>query len=203
MRSSLRQTATPQHRSRPRRNDRPHQKTPSSGQHPRRQFLHFAAGAAALPVASRIARAQSYPARPVRLIVGFPAGGTHDILARIIGQWLSERMGQSFLIDNRPGANGTIGTQAAANAAPDGYTLLLVGTPQAINVEFYGKLAVDLTRDLAAVASIDREPLVMVVNPSVPAKTLPEFITYAKANPGNIGTPKFESCNFNGLSGGV
>jgi tripartite-type tricarboxylate transporter receptor subunit TctC len=152
----------------------------------RRTFLHLAVGAAALPVASRVARAQAYPSRPVRIVVAFPAGGTHDITARVIGQWLSERTAQSFLIDNRPGANGTIGTQAAANATPDGYTLVLLGTPQAVNMGLYGKLAVNLTRDLAPVAGISRLPLAMVVHPSVPAKTVPEFIAYANANPGKM-----------------
>jgi tripartite-type tricarboxylate transporter receptor subunit TctC len=152
----------------------------------RRQFLHLTTGAAAMPAVSRMAWSQTYPSRPVRIVVAFPAGGTHDITARIIGQWLSERTAQSFLIDNRPGANGTIGTQAAANAAPDGYTLVLLGTPQAVNVGLYGKLAVNLTRDLAPVAAISRLPLAMVVHPSVPAKTVPEFIAYANANPGKI-----------------
>jgi tripartite-type tricarboxylate transporter receptor subunit TctC len=185
MKSSLRQTATPQHRSRPRGNDRPRPKAPSSSQHPRRRFLGLAAGAV-LPAVSRLAWAQAYPARPVRIVVAFPAGGTHDITARIIGQWLSERTVQSFLIDNRPGANGTIGTQAAANASPDGYTLVLLGNPQAVNVSLYGKLAVNLTRDLVPVAGISRLPMAMVVHPSVPAKTVPEFIAYANANPGKM-----------------
>jgi tripartite-type tricarboxylate transporter receptor subunit TctC len=153
---------------------------------PRRQFLHLTAGAATLSAVSRAARAQAYPSRPVRIVVAFPAGGTHDITARVIGQWLSERTAQSFLIDNRPGANGTIGTQAAANAAPDGYTLVLLGTPQAVNMGLYGKLAVNLTRDLAPVAGISRLPLAMVVHPSVPAKAVPEFIAYANANPGKM-----------------
>jgi tripartite-type tricarboxylate transporter receptor subunit TctC len=152
----------------------------------RRQFLHLTAGAVAMPAISRKAWSQTYPSRPVRVVVAFPAGGTHDITARIIGQWLSERTAQSFVIDNRPGANGTIGTQAAASAAPDGYTLVLLGTPQAVNVGLYGKLAVDLTRDLAPVAAISRLPMAMVVHPSVPAKTVPEFIAYANANPGKM-----------------
>ena len=152
----------------------------------RRQFLYMAAGAAALPVLPRIARAQGYPSRPVRIIVGFPAGGGHDIAARLINPWLSERFGQQFIIENRAGANGNVGAQAAANAAPDGYTLLLVGGPQAINVGMYGRLAVDLVRDIAPVAAMARTPNAMLVNPSVPAKTVPEFIAYAKANPGKL-----------------
>src|SRR6266478_28619 len=142
---------------------------------PRRQFLHLGAAAAAFPAASRIARAQTYPTRPVRIIVGNAAGGTQDIIARVIGQWLSERLGQSFLIDNRPGANGNIGAQAVVNAAPDGYTLLVVGAPNAINASFYSNLAFNLTRDIMPVAGISRTPLVMVVHPSVPATTVPEF----------------------------
>jgi tripartite-type tricarboxylate transporter receptor subunit TctC len=133
MKSSLRQTATPHHWPRPRGNDRPHPKTPSSGQHPRRQFLHLAAGAAALPALSRIARAQSYPTRPVRLIAGFPAGGGTDVMARLMGQWLSERLGQPFIIENRPGGNSNIATEAVVRAPPDGYTLLVVDTAPAIN----------------------------------------------------------------------
>jgi tripartite-type tricarboxylate transporter receptor subunit TctC len=152
----------------------------------RRQFLHLAAGAAALPVVPRIARAQAYPTRTVRLIVGFPPGGGHDITARLITPWLSERLGQQFIIENRAGANGNIGAQAAANATPDGYTLLFIGGPQAINVGLYGKLAVDLVRDIAPVAVMTRSANAMCVNPSVPARTVPEFIAYAKANPGKL-----------------
>ena len=153
---------------------------------PRRQFLHLAAGAAALPALSRIARAQAYPSRPVRIIVGFPAGGATDIVARLMGQWLSERLGQPFVIENRPGAGSNIGTEAVVRAPPDGYTLLLVGPPNAINATLYDKLNFNFIRDIAPVASIIRVPNVMVVNPSVPAKTVPEFIAYAKANPGKI-----------------
>jgi tripartite-type tricarboxylate transporter receptor subunit TctC len=152
----------------------------------RRQFLHLAAGAAVLPTASRIARAQSYPTRPVRIIVGAPPGGGHDIYARLIAARLEDRLGQSFFIDNRPGANTNIGAQAAAKAAPDGYTLLLLGATHAMNMEFYGKLAVDITRDIVPVAALSRVAFVMVVHPSVPAKTVPEFISYAKANPGKL-----------------
>jgi tripartite-type tricarboxylate transporter receptor subunit TctC len=152
----------------------------------RRQFLHLAAGAVALPAVSRIATAQTYPARPVRVIVGFAAGGGNDIVARLIGQWLSERLGQPFVIENRPGGGSNIATQAVANAAPDGYTLLLVGTTNAINVTYYQKLNFNFIRDIAAISSITRQPQVMLSNPSFPAKTIPEFIDYAKANPGKI-----------------
>jgi len=153
---------------------------------PRRQFLHLAAGAAAFPVATRIASAQSYPSRPVHIIVGFPPGGATDINARLIGQWLSERLGQPFIIENRPGAGSNIGTELVVHAAPDGYTVLLAGPPTAINATLYEKLNFNFIRDIAPIASIVREPLIMVVNPSVPAKTVPEFIAYAKANPGKI-----------------
>jgi tripartite-type tricarboxylate transporter receptor subunit TctC len=153
---------------------------------PRRKFLHLAAGAAALPAVSRVARAQTYPSRPVRIIVTFPAGSTSDILARPIAQWLSERLGQPFVIDNRPGAGGTIGTEAVVRASPDGYTLLLVAGAHTINATLYNKLNFNFVRDIAPVASISRETSVMLVNPSFPAKTVPEFIAYAKANPGKI-----------------
>ena len=152
----------------------------------RRQFLHLAAGAAALPATSRFAWAQAYPTRPVHLIVGFAAGGPNDISARLIGQWLSERLGQQFVIDNRPGASSNIGTEAVVRARPDGYTLLLVPAPAAINATLYNNLNFNFIRDIAPVAGIMRVPEVMMVNPSVPAKTLPEFIAYAKANPGKI-----------------
>jgi tripartite-type tricarboxylate transporter receptor subunit TctC len=152
----------------------------------RRKFLHLAAGAAALPAVSRIAGAQSYPSRPVRIIVGFPAGGGVDIIARLMGQWLSERLGQPFLIENRPGAGSNIATEAVVRAAPDGYTLLLVHASNAINATLYDKLNFNFIRDIAPVAGIIVVPNVMVVNPSVPAKTVPEFIAYAKANPGKI-----------------
>jgi tripartite-type tricarboxylate transporter receptor subunit TctC len=153
---------------------------------PRRQFLRLAAGAAALPAVSRIARAQSYPSRPVRIIVGFAAGGSADIVARLIGPWLSERLGQSFIIENRTGAGGNIATEAVVRAPPDGYTLLLVNPANAINATLYDKLNFSFIRDIEPVAGIIRMPNVMVVNPSVPAKTRPEFIAYAKANPGKI-----------------
>jgi tripartite-type tricarboxylate transporter receptor subunit TctC len=152
----------------------------------RRQFLHLTAGAAALPAASRIARAQAYPTRPVRVIVGFPAGGTVDTFARMMGQWLSERLGQPSVIENRLGAAGNIATEAVVRAPPDGYTLLMVNPPHAINATLYEKLNYNFIRDIAPVAGIIRVPNVMVVNPSFPAKTVPEFIAYAKANPGKI-----------------
>jgi tripartite-type tricarboxylate transporter receptor subunit TctC len=153
---------------------------------PRRNFLHLAAGAAALPAASRIAWAQAYPTRPVRLIVGFAPGGTTDITARLIGQWLSERLGQQFLIENRTGAATNIATEAVVRAPADGYTLLLVTASNAINATLYDKLGFNFIRDIAPVAGIIRYPLVMQVNPSFPAKTVPEFISYAKSNPGKV-----------------
>jgi len=152
----------------------------------RRQFLHLAAGAAALPLAPHVAQAQAYPARPVRIIVGFSPGGTADIVARLIGQWLSERLGQPFIIENRPGASSNIAVEAVVRASPDGYTLLQVVATNAINATLYDRLNFNFIRDIAPVASIARVPLVMEVNPSVPAKTVPEFIAYAKANPGKI-----------------
>jgi tripartite-type tricarboxylate transporter receptor subunit TctC len=153
---------------------------------PRRQFLHLAAGAAVSPAFSRSAGAQSYPARPVRVIVGFPAGGPTDITARLIGQWLSERLGQQFVIDNRPGAGSNIAVETAVRAPPDGYTLLIVGATNAVNATLYDKLNFNFIRDIAPVAGIIRVPLIMEVHPSVPAKTVPEFIAFAKANPGKI-----------------
>jgi tripartite-type tricarboxylate transporter receptor subunit TctC len=153
---------------------------------PRRQFLHLGAGAAALPALPRIARAQAYPTRPVRIIVPFAPAGSSDIVARLIGQWLSERLGQQFVIDNRPGGGGNIGTEAVVRAPADGYTLLLVGSFNATNAALYDKLNFNLIRDIAPIAGVFRGPLVMLVHPSVPAKTVPEFITYAKANPGKI-----------------
>jgi tripartite-type tricarboxylate transporter receptor subunit TctC len=153
---------------------------------PRRKFLYLAAGAAALPAVSRIARAQAYPARPVRIIVGQAAGSGSDTAARLIGQWLSERLGQQFIIENRPGAAGNIATEAAVRAPPDGHTLLLVNAGNAINATLYDKLNFNFIRDIAPVAGIFRVPQVMEVNPSVPAKTVSEFIAYAKANPGKV-----------------
>jgi tripartite-type tricarboxylate transporter receptor subunit TctC len=153
---------------------------------PRRGFLHLAASAAALPAVSRVAWAQAYPTRPVRLIVPFGPGGGTDIVARLIGQWLSERLGRTFVIENRPGAGGNLGTEAVVRAPPDGYTLALIGAPSAINATLYDKLTFDFIRDIAPVAIIVRFPNVMVVNPSVPAKTVPEFIAYANINPGKL-----------------
>jgi tripartite-type tricarboxylate transporter receptor subunit TctC len=158
---------------------------------PRRNFLHLAAGAAALPAVSRFARAQAYPSRPVRIVAPTAPGGAPDILARLIGPWLSGRLGQQFVVENRPGGGSNIGTEAVVRAPPDGYTLLLVSTTNAINATLYDRLNFDFLRDIAPVAGIIRLPLVMVVNPSVPAKTVPEFTAYAKANPGkiNLGSP--------------
>jgi tripartite-type tricarboxylate transporter receptor subunit TctC len=153
---------------------------------PRRQFLHLTAGAAVLPVVSRIAWAQTYPTRPVRVIVPFPAGGSSDILARLMGQWLSDRLGQPFVIENRPGATSNIGTEAVVRAPADGYTLLLVSTSVAISATFYDNLSFNFIRDIAPVAGIIRSPYFMVANLSVPAKTVPEFIAYANANPGKL-----------------
>jgi len=152
----------------------------------RRQFLHLAAGAATFPAVSRIARAQTYPSRPVRFVVGFAPAGGNDIVARLIGQWLSQRLGQTFIIENRPGAATNIATEAVVNAPPDGYTLLLAGTPNATNATLYGSLRFNFIRDITPVAGIAGGPLVLVVNPSVPATTVPEFVAYAKANPGKI-----------------
>jgi tripartite-type tricarboxylate transporter receptor subunit TctC len=153
---------------------------------PRRNFLHLAAGAAALPAVSRVARAQTYPTRLVRLIIGYPPGSGPDITARLIGQSLSERLGQPFVIDNRPGAGSNIGTEAVVRAPADGYTLLIAASANASNATLYDKLDFNFIRDIAPVASITRAPFVMEVHPSVPAKTVPEFIAYAKANPGEI-----------------
>jgi tripartite-type tricarboxylate transporter receptor subunit TctC len=153
---------------------------------PRRNFLHLAASAAALPVVSRVAWAQAYPTRPVRLIVGAPAGGGFDIVARLIAQWLSEQLGQPIVVENRTGAGGNIGTELVVRAPPDGYTLLMALSVNAINAAIYDNLSFNFIRDTAPVASIASIPLVMDVNSSVPAKTVPEFIAYAKANPGKI-----------------
>jgi tripartite-type tricarboxylate transporter receptor subunit TctC len=152
----------------------------------RRKFLHLAAGATVLPLVPQVARAQAYPTRPVRLVVGFPPGGPTDIAARPMGQWLSERLGQQFVIENRPGAGSNIGTEAVVRAPPDGYTLLLAYSSNAINATLYDKLNFNFIRDIAPVAGISRETGLMVVNPSIPANTVPEFIAYAKAHPGKI-----------------
>jgi len=153
---------------------------------PRRRFLQLAGIVATLPTVPRTARAQTYPARPVRLIVGFPPGGTNDVLARLLGQWLTERLGQTFVVENRPGAASNVATEAVVRAPPDGYTLLLVGPAHAVNATLYDRLSYDFLRDIVPVASISREPLFMVVHPSVPATTVPQFIAHARANPGKI-----------------
>ena len=153
---------------------------------PRRNFLHLAGAAAALPAVSRIARAQTYPSRPVRLIVPLAPAGASDITARLIGQWLSERLGQQFVIENRPGSGGNIGTETVVRASADGYTLLMVGGWNAINATLYDKLSFNFIRDIAPVAGINREPYVIAVHPSVPAKSVLEFIAYAKAKPGKV-----------------
>jgi tripartite-type tricarboxylate transporter receptor subunit TctC len=168
---------------------------------PRRRFLHLAAGAAALPPVSRLARAQDYPTRPVRLIVPAPAGGGYDIAARLTSQFLLERLGTSFIVDNRPGAGGNVGTETVVHAPPDGYTLLLVAAANAINATLYEKLNFNFIRDIAPVASIDRFPFVMEVNPSVPAKTVPEFIAYARVNPGKINMASVGNGSIPHLSG--
>src|SRR3954470_21846653 len=175
----------------------------------RRTFLHLATGTAALPAVLRVARAQAYPSRPVRIIVGFPPGGATDIQARLMGQWLSERLGQQFIIENRAGASGNIGTEVVAKAPADGYTLLQIVTPHAINAALYTNLSFDFIRDIAPVIGAARLSYVVVVNPSVPATTLPEFIAYARANPGRInygsagqGTPQNIACElFKMMSG--
>ena len=153
---------------------------------PRRQFLHLVAVAAMLPAASRIAKAQGYPTRPVRIIVGFTAGGNFDLTARLISQWLSQRLGQQFIVENRPGAGTNIATEAVVRAPADGHTLLLGGAVNAINATLYEKLNFDFLRDIAPVASVIRFPNVIDLNPSFPAKTIPEFIAYAKANPAKV-----------------
>ena len=153
---------------------------------PRRKFLRLAAGAAALPLVSRVALAEVYPSRPVRLIVGFPAGGLTDILARLLSPWLSERLGQQFIVDDQPGAGTNLATETVVRALPDGYTFLMATSTNAINATLYDNLKFNFIRDTTPVGSIARTPLVMVVNPSFPAKSVPDFITYAKANPGKI-----------------
>src|SRR5215475_14882352 len=177
---------------------------------PRRAFLHLAASAAALPAVPRIARAQAYPTRPVRLVVPVTPGGSTDILARLIGQWLSERLGQQFVIDNRPGGGTNIGTEAVVRAPADGYTLLVVGAWNAINATLYENLKFSFIRDITPVASVARYPNVMVLHPSFPAKTVPEFIAYAKANPGKIsmasagnGTPSHVSGELFNMMAGI
>jgi tripartite-type tricarboxylate transporter receptor subunit TctC len=181
MKASLLKSATPHRQSAPRGNDRR-----LVTQHPRRRILSLAAGAATLPTVSRFAWAQAYPSRPVRIVVGLPAGGATDITARLIGQWLSERLAQPFIIENRPGAGGNIGAEQVVRARPDGYTLLLVGSNEAINATLYDRLNFNIVRDIAPVAGMIRAPFAMAVNQSFPAKTVPEFIAYAKANPGKL-----------------
>jgi len=168
---------------------------------PRRQFLHLAAGAAALPGVARVAWAQAYPSRPVRIIVGFAPGGATDIVARLMGQWLSERLGQQFVIENRPGASTNIATEAVVNAPPDGHTLLMVSPSNAVNATLYDKLNFVFLRDIAPVAGITRVANVMVVNLSVPARTVPEFIAYAKANPDQINMASGGTGSSNHISG--
>jgi tripartite-type tricarboxylate transporter receptor subunit TctC len=168
---------------------------------PRRRFLHLAAGAAALPALSRFGWAQTYPSRPVRIIVGFAAASGADILARLMGQWLSERLGQQFVIENRTGAGTNIATEAVVRSAPDGYTLLMVTPANVINATLYEKLNFNFVRDIAPVATIMRAPLVMVVNPSFPARTVPEFVAYAKAHPGQLSMASSGNGSPNHMSG--
>ena len=153
---------------------------------PRRQFLHLPAGAAALTAVSRIARAQTYPSRPVRLICGFPPGGPSDILARLMAQWLSERFGHPFIIESRPGAASNIATEAVLHGAANGYTLLIVTSADTINATLYDKLNYNFIRDTAPIAGFIRVPQVLEVHPSIPVKTVPEFVAYAKARPGKL-----------------
>jgi tripartite-type tricarboxylate transporter receptor subunit TctC len=181
MKASVRKAATPRRRTAIRNTERR-----LVTQHPRRRIMSLAAGAVGLPAVSRFAWAQGYPSRPVRIIVGYPAGGVTDIFARLIGQWLSERLGQSFVIENRVGASGTIAVDAVARARPDGYTLLLSGAPDAYNESLYNCLKFNYIRDIAPVASLAFVSYVMEVNPSFPARTVPEFIDYAKGNPGKV-----------------
>ena len=176
----------------------------------RRTFVHLAGGAAALPVLSHAARAETYPSRPVRVVVGFTAGGATDIQARLASDWLSEHLGQQFVVDNKPGASGNIGTELVAKAAPDGYTLLQVVTPNVINQALYSNLSFDFLKDIAPIVCAARLAYVVVVNPSVPVKTLPELIAYAKANPGKLnygsagpGTPQNISCELFKMMAGV
>ena len=177
---------------------------------PRRTFIHLTAGAAVLPAIARTSWAQAYPSRPVRIVVGFPAGGATDIQGRLMGEWLTERLGQQFIVENKPGASGNIGTELVAKSPADGYTLLQVVTPHAINAALYSNLSFDFMRDIAPVICAARLAYVVVVNPSVPAKTLPEFIAYARANPGKInygsagqGTPQNIACELFKMMTGV
>jgi tripartite-type tricarboxylate transporter receptor subunit TctC len=181
MKASVRKAATQRRRSAPCGNERR-----LVTQHPRRRILTLAAGAAALPAMSRIAQAQTYPSRPVRIIVPFAPAGATDIVARVMAQWLSERLGRQFIVENRPGGGSNIGTEAAVNARGDGYTLIALGIANATNATFYERLSFDLVRDIAPVAGLIRTANVMVVNPSLPARTLPEFIAHSRGNPGRI-----------------
>jgi tripartite-type tricarboxylate transporter receptor subunit TctC len=167
----------------------------------RRQFLHLAVGAAALAVAAPTARAQNYPTRPVRIVVGFAAGGTTDIVARLIGQWLSERLGQQFVIENRPGASTNIATEAVARAPADGYTLLTIGSTNTINATLYDKLSFNLKRDFAMIAGLNKSPLVLEVNPAVPVNSVPEFVAYAKATPASISMASFGTGSISHVAG--
>lgn len=176
----------------------------------RRTFVHLAAGAVALPAVSRVARAQAYPSRTARIVVGFPAGGATDIQARLMGEWLTDRLGQQFIVENKPGASGNIGTDTVAKAPADGYTLLQIVTPHAINAALYSNLSFDFIRDIAPVVCAARLGYVVVVHPSVPVTTIPEFIAYAKANPGKInygsagpGTPQNIACELFKMMAGV
>jgi tripartite-type tricarboxylate transporter receptor subunit TctC len=176
----------------------------------RRTFLNLAAGATAMPAVSRVAHAQAYPSKPVRIIVGFPAGGATDIQARLMGEWLTERLGQQFIVENKPGASGNIGTETVAKSPADGYTLLQIVTPHAINSALYSNLPFDFSRDIAPVCYVARLAYVVVVNPSVPVTTIPELIAYAKANPGKInygsagqGTPQNIACELFKMMTGV
>jgi tripartite-type tricarboxylate transporter receptor subunit TctC len=176
----------------------------------RRSLAHLVLGAAALPLVPGLAQAQAYPSRPARIVVGFPAGGATDIQGRLMAEWLTERLGQQFIVENKPGASGNIGTETVTKAAPDGYTLLQVVTPHAINPALYSNLGFDFMRDIAPVIYSARLAYLIVVNPSVPAKTLPEFIAYAKANPGKInygsagqGTPQNITCELFKMMTGV
>jgi tripartite-type tricarboxylate transporter receptor subunit TctC len=168
---------------------------------PRRTFLHLAASAAALPAVPRFAWAQTYPTRPVRIIVGFPAGGAGDTLARLIGQWLQERLGQPFIVENRPGAGGNIATEAVVRAPADGYTLLLVVSANAINAALYDKLNFNFVRDIAPVAGTTRSPLVLEVHPTFPTNTVTEFVSFAKANPGKISLASYGTATVSHLAG--
>ena len=181
MRTAVRKSETPRRRSAPGSNE-----GRLATQHPRRRILSLAAGAAALPALARMACGQAYPMRPVRIVVGFPPGGGADISGRMIGQWLSERFGQPFIIENRPGASSDIAAEAVVHAPPDGYTLLMISNVNAINAALYDRLSFNFIRDIAPVAGIMRYPQVLLVHPSLPIKTVPDLIAYAKANPGKL-----------------